>query len=191
MSCDQCIDPDGEPCFPQYGLAPHLHGTGPEFGVGTHFKPKCFWPENFQEDPDIPNHGVWWCSHCGDGKPTCTSQTLAQHEAEKQEPLVKRLRNAGRRGDGDADEAANEIERLNAELAGLKKQASPKPDMFWDAENPETYGDEIMDIASEFQPGEVIRLDCARRLPSITVLVTPDGNGVGYEIVAGITRAKT
>ena len=69
MSCEYCTDPDGLSCFPQYGLAPHLHGTGPGFPIGTFFKPREFWLSNFQEDPESPNHGTYWCPECGDGKP--------------------------------------------------------------------------------------------------------------------------
>lgn len=65
MSCPQCSDLDGLPCLPQYGLAPH-----PEAADGqSAFQPRELWPENFQEDPQNPNHGTWWCAHCGDGKP--------------------------------------------------------------------------------------------------------------------------
>ena len=27
------------------------------------------WPENYSEDPEFPGFGIWWCPHCGDGKP--------------------------------------------------------------------------------------------------------------------------
>ena len=72
MACEYCTDPDGKPCFPQYGLAPHLHGTGPGFPFGTFFKPRELWLSNFKEDPDSPNHGTYWCPECGDGKPEST-----------------------------------------------------------------------------------------------------------------------
>jgi hypothetical protein len=83
--------------------------------------------------------------------------------------------------------AEKEIERLRAALAA---QLPLIPDMFWEAEYPETCSNEIMDIAAEYGPGEVIKLDCAMRLPSITVRVTKDGDDIGYEIVGGITGAK-
>ena len=30
---------------------------------------KNAWPENYSEDPEFPGFGIWWCPHCGDGKP--------------------------------------------------------------------------------------------------------------------------
>jgi hypothetical protein len=27
------------------------------------------WPDGYTEDPDCPGMGVWWCQHCGAGKP--------------------------------------------------------------------------------------------------------------------------
>lgn len=71
MSCEHCTDPDGLPCFPQYGLAPHKHkpiGTASGWMV-TVQSPREEWPENFMEDPDEPGTGIYWCPHCGDGKP--------------------------------------------------------------------------------------------------------------------------
>jgi len=65
MPCIHCSDPDGLPCFPQYGLAPHLHAD--DFSPA--FKPRELWPENFKEGMENPNHGTWWCSHCDDGNP--------------------------------------------------------------------------------------------------------------------------
>ncbi len=62
MSCEYCTDPDGKPCFPMHGLAPHIHtpeaiefDTSPVVG--------------FTPDADDPTQGCWWCPHCGDGKP--------------------------------------------------------------------------------------------------------------------------
>jgi hypothetical protein len=81
MACEHCTDQDGLPCYPQYGLAPHLHGTGPGFAIGTYFKPQAVWPSNFEEDPDNPNHGTWWCEHCGDGKPVTPNAALRGGEA--------------------------------------------------------------------------------------------------------------
>ena len=80
MACEYCTDPDGKPCFPQYGLAPHLHGTGPGFPFGTFFKPREFWPSNFQEDPESPNHGTYWCPECGDGKPIVDPKKAERHD---------------------------------------------------------------------------------------------------------------
>ena len=69
MACEFCTDPDGEPCYPQYGVAPHRHtgmdGT-PLMGQ-TVVLPKSEWPSNFQERE--PGFGIWWCPDCGHGKP--------------------------------------------------------------------------------------------------------------------------
>lgn len=65
------------------------------------------------------------------------------------------------------------------------------PDMFWAADDPETFGHEITDIVAGYGPGEVIKIDCAIGLPSNTVRATVDGDYLGYEIVGSITGAKT
>lgn len=74
MACEHCTDPDGECCFPVYGVGPHRHQglTGePGSWIGsTVMLPKEEWPENYQEDADCPGMGVWWCPHCGEGKPS-------------------------------------------------------------------------------------------------------------------------
>lgn len=68
MSCDYCTDPDGEPCFPVYGVGPHRH-VGDNLMGSTVMLPREKWPSNFQEDPECPGLGVWWCPKCGDGAP--------------------------------------------------------------------------------------------------------------------------
>jgi hypothetical protein len=64
MSCEFCTDEDGDPCFPIFGLAPHSHlETG-----GTVFdEPKEI--PGFSPSKDEPTTGIWWCEHCGSGKP--------------------------------------------------------------------------------------------------------------------------
>lgn len=76
MSCDHCTDPDGQPCFPQYGVAPHIHvNTGIKeelFGGWIHstrYLPRSEWPTNFIPDPDDDRMGTYFCPKCGDGKP--------------------------------------------------------------------------------------------------------------------------
>ena len=65
MSCEHCTEPDGFACFPVYGIGPHTHNEKRQ----TVQLPPDQWPENYQEDPDCPGMGVWWCPYCGDGKP--------------------------------------------------------------------------------------------------------------------------
>lgn len=71
MSCEYCTDPDGAPCFPIYGVGPHTHAgiAGNPLLGETIPLPREEWPENYRENPNEPGHGVWWCPHCGDGKP--------------------------------------------------------------------------------------------------------------------------
>lgn len=64
MSCEKCTDPDGDQCFPLYGLGPHSH---PEEG-GTLFD-EVQEADGFTPDKDEPGMGIWWCPHCGSGKP--------------------------------------------------------------------------------------------------------------------------
>lgn len=71
MSCEFCTDPDGQPCYPIYGVGPHTHagvGENPLLGP-TQPLPREHWPANFRENPEEPGHGLWWCPQCGDGKP--------------------------------------------------------------------------------------------------------------------------
>jgi hypothetical protein len=70
-SCAMCTDPDGEPCFPTYGVAPHIcfmQIPGAKPGESQPV-PREQWPANFREDPACPGLGTYWCPHCGSGKP--------------------------------------------------------------------------------------------------------------------------
>ena len=77
MSCAQCTDPDGNCCFPVYGLGPHTHAPGPILG-STRMLTQGAGP-GFSPDPDEPGMGTWWCPHCGEGNPA-TSGALAPRE---------------------------------------------------------------------------------------------------------------
>jgi hypothetical protein len=68
VTCEYCIDPNGEDCYPQYGPAPHecFYKKGTPIGSST-VLPKEHWPDNFIEDPDVPGLGTWYCPHCRDG----------------------------------------------------------------------------------------------------------------------------
>lgn len=68
MACEHCTAPDGESCYPIYGLAPHAH-FGKQAIATTRFLPRAEWPSNFRPDSENAYHGVWWCSYCGEGKP--------------------------------------------------------------------------------------------------------------------------
>jgi len=68
MSCEYCIDENGENCYPMYGLAPHKHIGGEQGLFSTVMLPKEQWPSNFEEDPQCPGLGIWSCKHCGKGK---------------------------------------------------------------------------------------------------------------------------
>ncbi len=76
MACELCTDPDRVVLVPYYGLAPHTHelpaglGFGGSWVIGsTRFLSPDQFPPNFKPDPESPNHGTWWCEHCGEGKP--------------------------------------------------------------------------------------------------------------------------
>lgn len=65
MSCEHCTDPEGSPCFPTHGLAPHRHTEKAHvFDLSP--------TPGFTPDADDPTQGTWWCVHCGDGKPEDT-----------------------------------------------------------------------------------------------------------------------
>lgn len=66
--CEQCTDPDGECCFPMYGLGPHTHEGVAEHGwIGsTRMLPQA--ADGFTPNPDEPGMGWWWCPTCGAGK---------------------------------------------------------------------------------------------------------------------------
>lgn len=71
MSCEHCKDPDGQPCYPSYGVAPHecfYKIPGAKIGE-SRLLPRDQWPDNFTEDSESPGCGVYWCAHCGEGKP--------------------------------------------------------------------------------------------------------------------------
>lgn len=72
MSCEYCTDPDGVPCMPIYGVAPHTHDV---FGR-TIPMPRDQWAGNFREDKDCPGMGLYWCQYCGDGKPNDATEPV-------------------------------------------------------------------------------------------------------------------
>lgn len=56
-----------------------------------------------------------------------------------------------------------------------------EPDMFWDADDRETFAYDIEQIVSEYDPGQIVSIECAQRLPSFRVLVTVDEDGNSYK----------
>ena len=65
MACEHCTDPNGSPCYPVYGVAPHRHNDS----GATVLLPRAEWPPNFREDGAAAGLGIWWCAKCGDGEP--------------------------------------------------------------------------------------------------------------------------
>ena len=53
--------------------------------------------------------------------------------------------------------------------------------MFWDADDTENFAHEIQDIIDGYGPGEIVTIECAKRLPNFRVVVTRDGDWVSCE----------
>lgn len=72
MTCQFCTDLDGNPCFPVYGVGPHVcfwKIPGAVMGESQPL-PKDQWPDGYAEDPACPGMGTYWCTACGEGKPS-------------------------------------------------------------------------------------------------------------------------
>ena len=65
-----------------------------------------------------------------------------------------------------------------------------EPDMFWDADDRETFAYDIEQIVSEYDPGQIVSIECAQRLPSFRVLVTVDEDGNSYEYLDAAIAAQ-
>ena len=65
-----------------------------------------------------------------------------------------------------------------------------EPDMFWDADNREIFAYDIEEIVSEYDPGQIVSIECAQRLPSFRVLVTVDEDGHSYEYLDAAIAAQ-
>lgn len=103
MSCRDCTDPDGSPCFPVYGLAPHVHTKD------AHIFDLSPTP-GFTPDPEEPTHGVWWCPRCGDGMPQEELDRLLAAVAD--EPDVK---NASENGSAMMEKLVRILHDLSTE----------------------------------------------------------------------------
>jgi len=65
--CEFCIDPDGNLCFPSFGIAPHVPTELNGIRGHQFVEPR---PEDgFIPDPDDSTVGIYYCTHCGCGKP--------------------------------------------------------------------------------------------------------------------------
>lgn len=76
-----------------------------------------------------------------------------------------------------------------------ERQASvPVADMFWWADDPEQFGHDIDELVQDFDVGSIVKIDCAMRLPTVSVKVVEDkemGDGyVTYEYVASPTTSQ-
>lgn len=61
--CDHCIDPDGLPCLPEYGMAPHNSFNEKGEIIESEFTGED--DPDFEPDPEDPQGGVWFCSTKG------------------------------------------------------------------------------------------------------------------------------
>ena len=85
---------------------------------------------------------------------------------------------------------AGELSKLAAEAAAdAQAQAQPltdEADMFWDADDPERFGHDIAEIVADYDAGEVVKINRAKRLPDVVVRVTIDNGEAGWEYVEHI-----
>ncbi len=92
MPCDYCTDPDGEPCYPSYGVAPHITSWDSGETVLIPVSPFLF---NFVPDPESPGHGTWYCPRCLEGMPQSNRKTVVQpavHELVLEDISVERVK---------------------------------------------------------------------------------------------------
>ena len=89
------------------------------------------------------------------------------------------------------------ISRFQHLPIGTKLYTHPKPaaqdaepDMFWDADDREIFAYDIEEIVSEYDPGQIVSIECAQRLPSFRVLVTVDEDGNSYEYLDAAIAAQ-
>lgn len=84
----------------------------------------------------------------------------------------------------DAARASDKAAQPAAEAKG------DDPDMFWDADDTENFAHEIQDIVDGYGPGEIVTIECAKRLPNLRVVVTRDGDGLSYEYLEAAIVAQ-
>lgn len=75
---------------------------------------------------------------------------------------------------------------------GVLSAATPAPavqdvaDMFWNHDDPEVFAHDIDEIIQDFGPGEIVKIDRAKRLPTVMVRVLPpkdEDSHVEYEFI--------
>ena len=64
------------------------------------------------------------------------------------------------------------------------------PDMFWDADDTENFAHEIQDIIDGYGPGEIVTIECAKRLPNFRAVVIWGGDGISYEYLDAAIAAQ-
>ena len=103
--------------------------------------------------------------------------------------------------DQPTEELVHDLDDLTEDLTNrehviTKLYAQPpaaqdaEPDMFWDADNIEIFAYDIEEIVSEYDPGQIVSIECAQRLPSFRVLVTPGEDGNSYEYLDAAIAAQ-
>ena len=65
-----------------------------------------------------------------------------------------------------------------------------EPDMFWDADDRETFAYDIEEIVNKYDPGQIVSIECARRLPNFRVLVTAGEDWNSYEYLDAAIAAQ-
>jgi len=109
MACEHCTDPDGEPCFPSYGLAPHISFNERGEVIKSEMLPESEEANDFTPDPDAPGFGAYHCPKCGHGKPDDKAREVAKRTIES----LKRFADDLEAGDLSGYHITR-IERVNA-----------------------------------------------------------------------------
>lgn len=71
------------------------------------------------------------------------------------------------------------LPRFNVQGAAVAP--APEPDMFWDASDGERFGHDIPEIIADYGPGDIVKIDCAKRMPRVIVRVVGDSGD--YEVI--------
>ena len=64
------------------------------------------------------------------------------------------------------------------------------PDMFWDADDTENFAHEVQDIVDGYCSGEIVTIECAKRMPNFRVLITGEGDSLSYEHIDAASAAQ-